>query len=286
MISRKNKERLFFWLFRGCAATVIAILTIIIMFVVVNGIDRLDWNFLTQNPMPNETGALVEGGVLSPLIGTLMLMGLVLIIAIPIGVLGAVFLVEYCRNYKWSRYMWMAVNNLAGVPSIVWALLGVGIFVYYLSFGLSLISAGITLSLMILPIIMVSTKEALEGIPRSIYDASIGLGATKWQTIMHHILPYSASGIITGTILALSRAGGETAPLLLTGVALNAAIPLSLFDQFQALPYYIYMMTSASDRANAYPMAYAAALLLIIIVMVMNLVAATLRNRYREKYKW
>ena len=236
--------------------------------------------------MPNDSGALVSGGILSPIIGTLMLMGLVLIIAIPIGVFGAVFLVEYCRPYKWSRYMWMTVNNLAGVPSIVWALLGVGIFVYYLAFGLSLISAAITLSLMILPIVMVSTKEALEAIPSSIYDASIGLGATKWQTILHHILPYSASGIITGIILSLSRAGGETAPLLLTGVAINAAIPLSIFDQFQALPYYIYMMTSASDRASAYPMAYGAALVLIIIMMVMNLAAATLRSRYREKYKW
>ena len=285
-MSRKDREVLFFTLSRICAGVVIAFLLIILGYVVLNGIGKLSIDFFTQDPAPNSRGALVSGGILSPLVGTVMLMLLVLVIAIPIGVFGAVFLVEFWGHNRWSRKIWLVVNNLAGVPSIVWGLLGVGLLVYYLGFGLSLLSAAITLSLLVLPIIMVATKEALEAVPSSIYEASIGLGATKWQTIRHHILPYSASGILTGTILSLSRAGGETAPLILTGVAVNAAIPGSLSDQFQALPYYIYLMTTTSDRAAAYPMAYAAALVLIGLVVIMNIGAIMLRNKYRSKYKW
>ena len=285
-MNRKDKEALYFTLARACAGIVVGTLVVILGYVFLNGVGRLSIEFFTQNPAPSARGSLVMGGILSPLLGTISLMLLVLIIAIPIGILGTVFLVEYWGDNRWSRAIWLVVNNLAGVPSIVWGLLGVGLFVYYLGFGLSLAAAAATLSLMVLPIIMVSTRGALESIPPSIYEASIGLGATKWQTIRHHILPYSASGVLTGTILSMSRAGGETAPILLTGVAVNALIPTSLFDQFQALPYYIYYLTTVTDRANAYPMAYAAALVLIGLVVLMKLVAIFMRNRYREKYRW
>ncbi len=285
-MNRRNKEALFFNLFRVCAGIVVLTLVIILGYVVVNGVGKLSIDLFTQDPAPNSHGALVAGGLLSPIVGTILLMALVLLIAIPIGVFGAVFLVEYWGNNRISRIWWMVVNNLAGVPSIVWGLVGVGLLVYYLNFGLSLIAAGITLSLLALPLIMVATREAMMAVPPSIYEASIALGATKWQTIRSHILPYSTSGILTGAILSLSRAAGETAPILLTGVAVNAAIPNSLFDSIQALPYYIYLMTQTSDRAAAIPMAYAAALVLIGLIVIMNLGAVMLRNRYRQKYRW
>ncbi|HTY46292.1 MAG TPA: phosphate ABC transporter permease PstA [Methanomassiliicoccales archaeon] len=286
MMNRKAKEALMFSLLRGCAVVVVLTLVIIIGYIFIGGIGKWSVDFFTKNPAPDSHGALVMGGVFAPLVGTLILMVLVLIISIPIGVLGAIFLVERQGKSRISRAWWIVVNNLAGVPSIVWGLLGVALLVYYLHFGLSLIAAAITLSLMVLPIIMVATKEAIEAIPASIREASVSLGATRWQTVRHHVLPYSASGIMTGVILSLARAGGETAPILVTGVAVNAGIPGSLSDQFQALPYYIYLMTQTTNRTQAYAMADAAALLLIVLIVGMSLGAIILRSRYREKYKW
>jgi len=285
-VNRKAKESIMFGLFRTCALIVVLALVVIIGYVFINGIGKWSVNFFTQDPRPDLHGALVLGGIFSPLIGTLMLMLLVLVIAIPVGVLGALFLVEYWGSSRTSRAWWIVVNNLAGVPSIVWGLLGVALLVYYLQFGLSLIAAAITLSLLVLPLIMVATKEAVEAVPSSLREASISLGATKWQTIRHHVLPYSASGILTGIILSLARAGGETAPILVTGVAVNAGIPGSLSDQFQALPYYIYLMTQTTNRTQAYGMAYGAALVLILLIIGLSLTAIILRARYREKYRW
>jgi len=285
-MKRRTREALFFNLFRVCAAIVVLALVVILGYVLINGIGKWSIDFFTQNPRPNVHGALVEGGILGPIVGTIYLMLLVMIIAIPVGVLGSVFLQEYLGSSRIARIWWMVVNNLAGVPSIVWGLLGVALLVYYLNFGLSLIAAAVTLSLLVLPLIMVATKEAVEAVPSSLREASIALGATKWQTVRHHILPYSASGILTGIILSLSRAGGETAPILLTGVAVNASIPGALGDQFQALPYYIFLMTQTTDRTQAYAMAYGASLALIALIVGLNLVAIVLRNRFREKYRW
>ncbi|MDD1743579.1 MAG: phosphate ABC transporter permease PstA [Methanomassiliicoccales archaeon] len=285
-MNRRNREALYFSLFRVCALIVVLVLVVILGYVFINGIGKWSVDFFTIDPKPNSHGALVEGGVLGPIVGTIYLMLLVMVIAIPVGVLGSIFLQEYLGGSRVGRVWWMVVNNLAGVPSIVWGLLGLALLVYYLDFGLSLIAAAITLSLLVLPLIMVATKEAVEAVPSSLREASIALGATKWQTVRHHILPYSTSGILTGIILSISRAGGETAPILLTGVAVNAAIPGALGDQFQALPYYIYLMTQTTDRTQAYSMAYAASLVLIALIVGLNLVAIIMRNRYREKYKW
>jgi phosphate transport system permease protein len=285
-LNRRTKETVFFTIFRGCAALVVLSLIVILGYVFINGIGTISVDLFTKNPEPNYHGAMVSGGILSPIVGTIMLMALVLIISVPVGVFGAIFIVEYWGSSRISRVWWMIVNNLAGVPSIVWGLVGLGLLVYYLDFGLSLLAASITLSFVALPLIMIATKEAVDAIPPSIREASIALGATKWQTIRHHTIPYSASGILTGIILSLSRTAGETAPILLTGVAVNAAIPNSLFDSIQALPYYIYLMTQTSDRSAAIPMAYAAALVLIFLIVMMNLGAIVLRNRYRKKYRW
>lgn len=288
-MNRKNQELVYFTILRGCAGLVVAVLAIILLFLLVNGLGKISWSFLTENPRANSSGALVEGGILSPIMGTIYLMLLVFGVSIPIGVLGSVFLVEVLgrKYHRVSRIWWIVVNNLAGVPSIVYGLLGVALFVTMLQLGLSLIAAGMTLALMVLPIIMVATREALEAVPNSLREASIALGATKWQTIRHHIMPYSASGILTGTILSLSRAGGETAPILVTGATMTALIPSALGEPFQAIPYYIYQMgVNTADIDKAYPNAYGAALVLLTIVVLMNFVAIYLRNRYRKKYRW
>jgi phosphate transport system permease protein len=288
-MNRKNQELVYFTILRGCVWLVVGVLAIILLFLLVNGLGKISWSFLTENPRANSSGALVDGGILSPIMGTIYLMLLVFGVSIPIGVLGSVFLVEILgrKYHKVSRIWWIVVNNLAGVPSIVYGLLGVALFVTMLQFGLSLIAAGMTLALMVLPIIMVATREALEAVPNSLREASIALGATKWQTIRHHIMPYSASGILTGTILSLSRAGGETAPILVTGATMTALIPGALNEPFQAIPYYIYQMgVNTADIDKAYPNAYGAALVLLAIVVLMNFVAIYLRNRYRKKYRW
>lgn len=288
-MNRRTKEEVFFFILRACAWIVVTTLVVIIGYIFINGIGKISWSFLTENPQ-EINGALVGGGIFAPLVGTIYLMLIVFAVAIPIGVFGSVFLVEILGKSRIARGWWVLVHNLAGVPSIVYGLLGVGLLVYALHLGLSLIAAGLTLSLLVLPIVMVATREALEAVPSSLREASIALGATKWQTVRHHTLPYSASGIFTGTILSLSRAGGEAAPILVTGVAATALIPDSLLSPFQALPYYIYLMGIQTrvdpPLIDPYPNAYGAALVLIAIVVLMNLVAIVLRQRYREKYRW
>ncbi len=287
-MKRRTQQALFFGIFRLCGYVVVASLVIILGYVFINGIGRWSVEFFTQNPIIDTHGWFTQGGILGPLVSTLILMLLVVAIAVPVGVFGAIFLVEYWGNTRTSRIWWMVVNNLAGVPSIVWGLLGLALFVFYLQFGLSLIAAAITLSLLVLPLMMVATKEAVEAVPKSIREASISLGASKWQTIRHHVIPYSASGIMTGIILSVSRAGGETAPIMITGgAAINVGFPTSLSTQFQALPYYIYLNgTQTDEAAKAVPMAYAAALALIVLIVGLNLLAIWMRERYRKKYRW
>jgi phosphate transport system permease protein len=286
-VNRNQKQTVIFGILGVCTIIVVVTLVIILGSIIVNGIPMISWEFLTQSPEIDDTGAQTEGGIWGPLVGTFYLMILVLVIGIPIGILGTVFLVEYLGKYTWNRVLWIIVNNLAGVPSIVYGLLGVALFVGYLEFGLSLIAAGLTLGLMILPVTMVATREALEAVPSSLRDASIALGATKWQTIKNHTIPYSMSGILTGIILSLSRVAGETAPILVTGVVASSAIPDSLFAPFQAMPYYIYILvTQTANVERAYEVAWGVALVLVTLVVGMNLVAIVIRRSYRKKYKW
>jgi phosphate transport system permease protein len=286
-VNRNDKQTIIFGLLAACMIIVVLTLVIILGSIIINGLPMISWDFLTKSPEIDSTGAQTEGGIWGPLVGTFYLMLLVLGIAIPIGILGTIFLVEYLGKYSWNRILWIIVNNLAGVPSIVYGLLGVALFVGYLQFGLSLIAAGLTLGLMILPVTMVATREALEAVPPSLRDASIALGATRLQTIRHHTIPYSMSGILTGIILSLSRVAGETAPILVTGVVASSAIPDSLFAPFQAMPYYIYILvTQTANVDRAYAVAWGVALVLVALVVGMNLVAIIIRKRYREKYKW
>jgi phosphate transport system permease protein len=283
-MDRKLRELVYFSLFRVCAGIVVLALLVLIGYILTGGLERLSLEFLTEMPRRANT----QGGIFPAIVGTFYLMLIVMVVTVPIGIMSAIYLVEYEQSSWMGRVFKLAVYNLAGVPSIVYGLLGLGIFVVYLGFGFSLISAGLTLSVMALPLMISASQEAISAVPKSVREASLALGATKWQTIWHHVLPYALPGIFTGIILSVSRAAGETAPLMLTGVAMSLSrLPDSFFDSFMALPYHIYYMaTQSSDLIATRPIQYASALVLLLLVLGMNLVAIVMRKRYREKFKW
>jgi phosphate transport system permease protein len=283
-IPRKRKEQIYFTLFRGCGALVVLALFILLFYMFSNGLSRISFEFLTEFPR----SGMKEGGILPAIVGTFYLMLIVLVFSVPIGVFSAVYLVEYQPSKTFSKIWRIALHNLAGVPSVVYGLLGVGLFVYFLDFGLSLIAAGLTLGILVLPLVIAASREAVQAVPSSIREASLALGATKWQTIRHHVLPYSISGIMTGIILSLSRAAGETAPLILTGAWFYMnTLPDSVFSKFMALPYHIFAMsTQMADLETGREIAYGTAVVLLSLVILMNLVAIVIRRKYREKYRW
>jgi phosphate transport system permease protein len=274
----------YFSLFRLCAVLVILALVVLVGYIATGGLERLSLEFLTEMPRRANT----QGGILPAIVGTFYLMLIVVSVSVPIGVMSAIYLVEYETRSWMGRIFKLAIYNLAGVPSIVYGLLGLGIFVAYLGFGFSIISAGLTLSIMTLPLMISSAREAIAAVPSSVKEASLAMGATKWQTIWHHVLPYAMPGIFTGIILSVSRAAGETAPLMLTGVAVSLQrLPDGFYDSFMALPYHIYFMaTQSSDLLATRPIQYASALVLLLLVLGMNLIAIVMRKRYRDKYKW
>lgn len=283
-MNRKAKEKIYFLLFRGCGAIVVAALLVMLGYILIGGIGKLSVGFLTEFPR----NGMMEGGIFPAIVGTVYLMAIVLAFAVPIGVLSAVYLVEYETNSTFKRIWRVAVHNLAGVPSIVYGLLGLGLFVTVLNLGFSLLAAGLTLGLLALPMVIAASREAIQAIPSSVREASLALGATKWQTVRHHVLPYAMPGILTGIILSISRAAGETAPILLTGVAFySPALPDSLSSPFMALPNHLYTMATQSANLEASrSIQYGTALVLLILIVGMNLVAIVLRKRYREKYRW
>jgi len=283
-MDRKTKETMVFTAFRGCALLVVLALIVLVGYIASGGLEKLSLDFLTEFPRRANT----EGGIYPAIVGTFYLMLIVLGVSVPIGIMSAVYLVEYEQRSVMGRVFKLAVYNLAGVPSIVYGLLGLGIFVVFLGFGASLLSAGLTLSIMVLPLMISAAREAIAAVPQSVCEASFAMGATKWQTIWHHVLPYALPGIFTGIILSISRAAGETAPLMLTGVAVSLrSLPDGVLDSFMALPYHIYFMATQSSNLQATrPIQYATALVLLLLVLGMNLVAIVLRKRYRDKYKW
>jgi phosphate transport system permease protein len=207
------------------------------------------------------------------------------VISIPFGIAVAIWLNDYAR-FQWiTNLVRLSIRNLAGVPSIVYGLFGVALFVKALQMGTSLLASGLTLGLMVLPYIITTTEEALKVIPNSIKEGSIALGATKWETIYKVVLPIAAPGIITGVILGLSRAAGETAPILFTGVFFfQRYLPATIFDEFMALPYHLYILsTQHHDIMAVRPLAYGTALVLIAFVFILNLIAFYIRNRYRKQ---
>ena len=262
-------------------------LVLIVCYLVVQAWPILSLDFLLTNPR----NGMRAGGIWSPLLGTVYLVVISLVIATPIGILAAVFLNEYARDNWFTRVIHLAVVNLAGVPSIVHALFGLGAFVLFAGLGKSVLAASLTLAIMTLPVIIASTKEALASVPMSFREACWNVGATRWQTIRHVVLPNSIGGILTGVILQVSRAAGETAPIMFTGAVFYKAIDegdvfaYGLFDQCMALSMHLFTIsTQVPDVPPALP--YGTAVVLLGSVLVVNALAIFVRFRLRSRRKW
>ncbi|MGI6219152.1 MAG: phosphate ABC transporter permease PstA [Bacteroidaceae bacterium] len=280
---KKRTEQIFFFLFRLLSGLVALSLFGILGFIIVKGFGVLSWEFLTQPPKDGMTA----GGIFPAIVGTLCLMVGSACFAFPVGIMSGVYMNEYAKEGKLVRFIRMMTNNLAGIPSIVFGLFGMALFVNYLSFGDSILAGSLTLGLLALPIVIRTTEEALKDIPNSYREGSLALGATKAQTIWHVILPMAMPRVITGLILSLGRVSGETAPILFTCAAyFLPKLPESIFDQCMALPYHLYVVsTSGTDLEAQQPIAYGTALVLIIIVLLINLLANAMRKYFANKIK-
>ena len=258
-------------------------LLVVVAFLVAKGYRAITWTFLTQPPMDSMT----KGGILPCIIGTLCLSLGSMLVAFPIGVASAVYLHEYARPGRILRLIRLGINNLAGVPSVVFGLFGLAFFVVYMKMGTSLLAGSLTLGALTLPVIIGSAEEALRAVPSTYREASLGLGATKWQTIWRVVLPAALPGILTGAILGVGRAAGETAPIMFTAaVFFTPALPTSLFDEVMALPYHIYVLaTAGTEIEKTRPLQYGTALVLIVLVLGLNLIAILYRARLRRKMR-
>ena len=276
-------ERIAFSLFRLLSAVIVGILIIILAFIIIKGASVLNWDFITTPP----TDGMKGGGIWPAIVGTFYLMAGSAIFAFPLGIMSGIYMHEYARSGRLVRFIRMMTNNLAGIPSIVFGLFGMSLFVNFFGFGDSILAGSLTLGLLALPLVIRTTEEALKAIPDSFREASLALGATKLQTIRRVILPMAMPNIITGLILALGRVSGETAPILFTCAAyFLPQLPQSVFDQCMALPYHLYVLaTSGTDMEKQIPIAYGTALVLIIIILLVNLLANTLRNYFQNKLK-
>ncbi len=281
---RRMFDNAIHWLMRTMAYFIVLVIAYIILDIVWNGLPAINWEFLTG--FPRRSGA--EGGILPAIVGTLCLVLGTIAVAMPLGMASAIYLCEYAGKGRFTRTVRSAIVTLAGVPSIVFGLFGLGLFVLFFHFGASILAGSLTLACMILPVIIVSSEEALRAVPQSLREGSLALGATKWQTIYKNVLPYSIPGMLTGAILGIGRAAGETAPILLTVAAFYLPrLPNSIFDQVMALPYHLYVLATQHPEADRVrPMQYGTALVLLTLVLGVNLVAITLRSRFRKKYQW
>jgi len=282
--SEKNrlKDKAFQWFGIACTIFGLLVLAIFIGDIIAEGIARIDWKFLTSYPSKRPEKA----GLYSAMMGTLWMLGLTAIIAIPLGIGAGIYFEEYAKKSRLANILEINLANLAGVPSIIYGLLGLEIFVRSMGMGTSLLAGACTLSLLILPIIIVSTREALRAVPNIIRQSSYGMGANTWQTIWHQILPASMGGILTGIILSLSRAIGETAPLIVTGaLAYVAFVPETPMDQYTVMPMQIFNWISRPQHGFQVNAA-AGIIILLCITFLLNGIAVFLRNRWQKKVKW
>jgi len=280
----KLSDAIVYQLLRLVTYTMVLLVGYILFDIIRNGLPVISWEFLTD--MPRRSGA--EGGILPAIAGTLSLVAGTILAALPVGIGTAVYLSEYARRSRFTEMIRLAIITLAGVPSIVYGLFGLGLFVLFFNFGASILAGSLTLACMVLPIIIVASEEALRAVPRGLREASLALGASKWQTIRTNVLPYAMSGMITGSILGVGRAAGETAPILLTVAAFYLPkLPKSIFDQVMALPYHLYILaTQHPEAAKVRPMQYGTALVLLLLVLGLSLGAVIVRIHFRKKYRW
>ncbi len=278
---RKIIQQAMFFIFRMAAAINGICLLLITTFIVSNGWHAINWTFLTQPPMDSMT----KGGILPCIVGTFCLGLGAIAFSLPIGVSSAIYLNEYAATGKVLRMIRFGINNLAGIPSVVFGLFGLAFFVIWMKIGVSLLAGILTLGIMTLPVIIGTTEEALKAVPNSYREASFGLGATKSQTIFRVVLPAALPGILTGGILGISRAAGETAPIMFTAaVFFTPDLPSSIFDEIMALPYHIYVLATAGTEIEATRhLQYGTALVLITLVLGMNLISIIYRSWLRRK---
>jgi phosphate transport system permease protein len=282
-MNRKTTQKIAFITFRALGLLVVAILFWILGFIIYNGISVISWEFLTSAP----TEGMTAGGIFPAIVGTLCLTLGSLILSFPLGVMSAIYMSEYAGNARVIKFIRVMTNNLGSIPSIIFGLFGMALFVNTLGFGDSIIAGSFTLGLLALPLVIRTTEEALKAIPDSYRTGSLALGANRLQTIRRVILPMAFPNIITGLILSIGRVSGETAPILFTVAAyFLPKLPYSIFDQVMALPYHLYVIaTSGTDVEASRPIAYGTALALILIVLLMNLLATTLRRYFGKKVK-
>ncbi|MCD6472121.1 phosphate ABC transporter permease PstA [Candidatus Aerophobetes bacterium] len=281
---RKFKQKFGFTLLRISVAIVFLSLLSLVVFICLKGFKVLNLSFLLEFPRRGMT----KGGIFPAIVGTFLLSTGAILFALPLGILAAIYLKEYAKGGKLVRMIRIGINNLAGVPSVVFGLFGLTIFVKLLGFGVSILSGSLTLGILILPMIIRTSEEAISSVPSSFKEASFALGATKWQTMRKVILPTALPGILTGAILSIGRAAGETAPILFTAATFYTRhLPKSVFDEIMVLPYHIYaLMTEGTKPELQVPIAYGTALVLLLLVFIINFVAIIIRARARRKRKW
>lgn len=282
-IRRKAVQWLVFMLLRGAILVVAAALAVILGFLVKNGISAISWEFLTQPPR----NYMTEGGVWPCIVGTLLLSLGAMAVALPLGVASAIYLHEYARPGTLMRIIRLGVNNLAGVPSVVFGLFGLGLFVTVMKLGVSLAAGWLTLGALCLPVVIGTAEEALRNVPATYREASLALGGTKWQTIWRVVLPSALPGILTGSILGVGRAAGETAAIMFTAaVFYTPKMPTSIFSDVMALPYHIYVLaTAGTEIEKTRPIQYGTSLVLIALVLGMNLAAILIRAWLQKRHK-
>jgi phosphate transport system permease protein len=277
-------EYFFFTLFRMSAVLAVAILFGVLLLLFRSGHSVLSWQFLTSAWQHSD---ITKGGIFPAIVGSMWLGIGVLCISVPLGISTAIFLTEYSKSSLWQHTIQVAIRNLAGVPSVVYGLFGLAVFVYLFGLGMSLTSAILTLSMMTLPWVITASVEALETVPQKFRDSSFSLGATRWQTIWHIVLPAAIPGCITGGIIGMARALGETAPIILVGATFYLThLPSSPFDKYMALPYHTFIL--ATQHASAHAPAYAAgtAFVLMILTFVLSLAAILCRFHFRSQKTW
>lgn len=282
MNAAKIREKIAFSILGLITLFVVAPILLVILYILKNGIGTVSWEFVTQAPR----NGMKEGGIFPAIVGTILLITGTMLFSLPVGVLAAIHLVEYARDNFFTRLIKLSVVNLSGIPSIVYGLFGFTLFVVFLKLGTSILAGSLTLAIMSLPVIITATKEALESVPASFREISFSLGATRWQTVRYCVLPYALPGILTGTVLSLSRAAGETAPILFTVAAFYLPrLPRTVFDQVMALPYHLYVISTQVPNMPL-KLSFATAFVLIALVFLMNLVSVILRAHFRKKKLW
>jgi phosphate transport system permease protein len=284
MKGRYFRQKLFFGVVRLSSLIIALALGGILFYIIINGIGAISWDFITKPP----TDSMTKGGIMPAILGTLYLTIGAITVGLPLGVIAAIYLTEYARQNRVIRFIKVGINCLAGVPSVVFGLFGLGFFVVFLKFGSSILAGSLTLGFLILPTIIGASEEALKAVPQTFREASLALGISKWQTTVRIVLPTALPGILTGSILGIGRAAGETAPIMFTAAAFfTAKLPGSIFDEVMALPYHIYVLATAGTHIEeTRGIQYGTVLVLVAVVLSIDLLAIVVRSYMRKKKRW